>query len=95
MVEVRQGHRTLAEPTKKLEKLILSQQLCHGGHPILAWNAGNVTTRSDPNGNVIPDKERSPERIDGISALVTAMSRAMVHESDDPPDSIYNTMALR
>lgn len=47
----------------------------------LRWNATNVAVRQDPAGNIKPDKERSSERIDGISALVNALGRAMVNGS--------------
>jgi hypothetical protein len=42
------------------------------GPPVLRWNALNVAVRQGPAGNIKPDKERSHERIDGISALVNA-----------------------
>jgi phage terminase large subunit-like protein len=32
----------------------------------------------DGNGNLKPSKKRSHERIDGVSALVTALARALV-----------------
>ena len=47
----------------------------------LRWSATNVAVRQDPAGNIKPDKERSSERIDGISALVNALGRAMVNGS--------------
>lgn len=77
MVEVRQGHGTLAWPAKELEAQIAGGNIVHGGHPVLKWNASNVTTREDENGNRIPAKKRSKGRIDGISALLTAFSRAI------------------
>ena len=45
---------------------------------MLRWNASNVAVRQDPAGNIKPDKERSRERIDGISALVNALGRALM-----------------
>jgi phage terminase large subunit-like protein len=47
-------------------------------HPVLRWNASNVSVRHDPAGNIKPDKERSSERIDGISALVNGLGRALL-----------------
>jgi phage terminase large subunit-like protein len=41
----------------------------------------------DPAGNVKPDKARSAEKIDAVSALVTAMSEAMTREA--PVKSAY------
>ena len=78
VVEIRQGFQTLSAPTKELERLIRAQLLEHGGNPVLRWNASNVSVRTDPAGNLKPDKERSIEKIDGITALVNALARAMV-----------------
>lgn len=76
MVEVRQGFASLSAPTKELMTLLLAKKLRHGGHPILRWNASNVAVKQDPAGNLKPDKSQSTERIDGIVALIMALSRA-------------------
>ena len=60
---------------------MISRALWHGGHPVLRWNASNIAVRQDPAGNIKPDKERSRERIDGISALVNALGRALLSGS--------------
>lgn len=78
VVYVRQGYASLTAPTKELEKLVVGRKLAHGGHPVLRWNASNVAVAQDPAGNIKPDKAKSTERIDGIAALVTALSRALV-----------------
>jgi phage terminase large subunit-like protein len=53
--------------------MCVSGKLLHGGHPVLAWQAGNVAIQRDHNGNIKPSKQRSTERIDGIVALVMAI----------------------
>ena len=75
VVEVRQGFRTLSEPTKDLAALTVEGKIQHGGHPVLRWMADNLVVRTDPNGNVAPDKARASEKIDGIVALIMALSR--------------------
>ena len=60
---------------------------------MLRWNASNVAVRQDPAGNIKPDKERSTERIDGISALVNALGRAIVRDSSGGR-SIYENQGL-
>lgn len=79
MVPVRQSFAALNEPTKKLLELILSRELNHCGDPVLAWMADNVSARTDPAGNLKPDKSTSTEKIDGIVALIMALSRAMLN----------------
>lgn len=78
VVELRQGFRSLSEPTKHLGALVASQKLRHGGHPVLRWMASNMVVRQDPNGNIAPDKSKATERIDGIVALIMGLSRAIV-----------------
>lgn len=91
MVEMRQGPKTYAEPTKQLEALVKAAFLNHGGNPILRWNAANTTVRVDPNDNYAPDKARSMERIDGIVATLMALGRAIVSENTQ---SVYTRRGL-
>lgn len=84
VVEVRQGYRTLSEPTKRLEQLVLSKRLRHPGNPVLDWCVSNACCDLDPAGNVKPSKSRSTERIDAVSALVTALAVSMSDESGGP-----------
>ena len=82
LVQFGQGFLSLAAPTAESERLVISRSLWHGGHPVLRWNASNVAVRQDPAGNIKPDKERSRERIDGISALVNALGRALLRDNN-------------
>ena len=91
LVQFGQGFLSLAAPTAELERLVISRSLWHGGHPVLRWNASNVAVRQDPAGNIKPDKERSRERIDGISATVNALGRAM---AGDGGRTIYDDHRL-
>jgi phage terminase large subunit-like protein len=75
---LRQGFPSLHGPTKRLLELILTHDLAHLDNPVLRWMASNVVVDSDANSNVKPNKEKSAEKIDGISALICALSRAMV-----------------
>jgi phage terminase large subunit-like protein len=93
LVEYGQGFLSLAAPTAELERLSVSRALWHGSHPVLRWNASNVAVRQDPAGNIKPDKERSTERIDGISALVNALGRALVRDGNGGR-SIYERQDL-
>jgi phage terminase large subunit-like protein len=90
MVEVRQGAKTFNEPAKDLLVHILNGKIRHGGNPVLRWNADNLVMRSDPNGNVAPDKEKATEKIDGVVALLMAWGRAMFDPKEEV--SIYDSM---
>lgn len=74
-----QGFVSMSPPMKELEKLILSKNLAHGNNPVLAWMADNLVARTDPAGNIKPDKERSREKIDGMVALIMGLDRALRH----------------
>jgi phage terminase large subunit-like protein len=81
MVELRQGFRSMAAPTRELEKLIVSRKLAHGGNPVTRWMAANVAVAQDPAGNLKLAKD-STERIDGIVATIMAIGRAMVAQEE-------------
>jgi phage terminase large subunit-like protein len=69
-VEFRQGYRSMAAPSKEIERLFTSGQLEHGNHPVLMWMFQNAAYKKDPAGNIKPDKERAAEKIDGVVASV-------------------------
>lgn len=81
VVKVAQGVASLSEPMKQLYGLVLERKFHHGGNPVLRWMMGNVSAKMDENGNIRPDKAKSTERIDGVSATITAMSRALLIDS--------------
>lgn len=90
--QVRQGYLTLSGPSKELERLLLDEDLAHGGHPVLRWCAQNVAIETDAAGNIKPSKAKSTERIDGIAALVTAL--AMATADGGPQRSVYEERGL-
>lgn len=75
-VEIRQGHRSLAGPTASFEEKVFKAEFEHGGHPVLAWMAGNAVVRFDANLNYVPSKIDSRDKIDGIAATVMALTLA-------------------
>ena len=91
MVEMRQGFRSMNEPMKEVLRLVLQSALNHGNNPVLTWMASNIVVRTDPSGNLRPDKEKSGEKIDGIVALIMAICRAMIQTD---PGSGYEEEGL-
>jgi phage terminase large subunit-like protein len=92
MIPFGQGFASMSAPTKELMKLVLEERIAHGGNEPLAWMADNVTVRTDPAGNIKPDKEKSTEKIDGIVALIMALDRALKHGGNG--GSIYDTRGI-
>jgi phage terminase large subunit-like protein len=90
MVAFGQGYVSMNSPTKKLEQLVLSEQLAHGGNPVLWWMANNVSLETDAADNWKPSKKKSRERIDGIVALIMALGMAEQHpDVEETPWGFY------
>ena len=51
---------------------------------MLRVHASNMVVRSDPNGNLAPDKSKVTEKIDGIVALIMGTGAALVNRHVDP-----------
>jgi phage terminase large subunit-like protein len=77
MIEVRPTVLNFSEPMKSLEALVLQRKLAHDGDPVLGWMASNVVAHLDAKDNIYPRKERPENKIDGIVALIAALSRAI------------------
>ncbi len=88
-----QGFKDMSPPTKELMKLTLEQKIAHGGHPVLRWMMDNIFIRTDPAGNIKPDKEKSTEKIDGAVATVMALDRA-IRCGNDISASVYDERGL-
>lgn len=72
-----QGFKDMSPPFKELMKWALEGKLAHGGHLMLAWIDDNIHVRTDPAGNIKPNKQKSTEKIDGIVATIMALDRAI------------------
>ena len=88
-----QGFKDMSPPTKELMKLVLEQKIAHGGHPVLRWMMDNIFIRTDPAGNIKPDKEKSTEKIDGAVATIMALDRA-IRCGNDKTESVYDSRGL-
>jgi len=92
LVQFGQGYVSMNPPMRELERLTLEHKLAHGNNPVLTWMANNLVVRTDPAGNIKPDKAKSLEKVDGMVALVMALDRALRHEP--PKRSVYEERGL-
>jgi len=80
-IEINQGPSLISEPMKELEARINSRTLKHPACPVLTWMASNVVKKEARGGGTVkyyyPSKEKNEKKIDGIVALIMAMSRQM------------------
>jgi phage terminase large subunit-like protein len=88
MIEVPQGWKHMAEPTKTLEQLITSYRLNHLGNPVLRWMGSNAVAKRDNNGNIILQKDKNYTKIDGIISNIIAL-RILQDPEFQPQRSIY------
>lgn len=89
-----QGFKDMSPPSKEFMKLALEGKLTHGGHPVLAWMVDNTHVRTDPAGNIKPDKQKSTEKIDGVVATIMALDRAIRGGNANAGVSAYDSRGL-
>lgn len=90
LMKVRQGFMTMNPAMQEMKRQVLRKKLTHDGNPIMRWCVDNLAVAMDPAGNVKPDKARSADKIDGVSALANAISEAIntAHESHGNADGL-------
>jgi len=76
-VEIRQGVRTLSEPTKLFREMVATGKVIHDGSPVLKWCLANAVQEQDSNENIKLSKKNvsDTQRIDLIAAVINAMVR--------------------
>ena len=80
-----QGGKSYHPAMQALELAYVEGNLAHGSDPVLNWCASNLVARTDPNMNTAPDKNRAPEKIDDMVALLMAIG---VMQTAEPTDNI-------
>ena len=78
-----QGYGSMSAPTKEFEKLVLTEKIEHFGNPVLRWMLSTTVTKTDPAGNIKPEKEKSVQKIDGIVGSIMALGEWMTAQADD------------
>jgi len=87
-----QGYKSMSPAMKDAETLICHTSpggapaplILHSGHPVLRWQFSNVAAKIDPAENIKPDKSERTRRIDGIVAMLMALSRARAGQNQAP-----------
>ena len=87
-----QGYKDMSPATKEFYKLLMQEQIIHGGNPVLRWMAGNVVVVQDDAENIKVTKAKSPEKIDGIVATIMALDRAVRNEGETK--SVYDDRGI-
>ena len=73
----RTAFETMDEPTRMLKSLVRNKQIHHDGNPLMSWMIGNadeaIKTKDDVRYSM-PQKSKPDRHIDGVAALVYALS---------------------
>lgn len=85
-----QGYGSMSAPTKEFEKLVLTGKIEHFGNPVLRWMLASTLVKTDPAGNIKPDKEKSTQKIDGIVATIMALGEWMTAQANDENNPYEN-----
>lgn len=88
-----QGYGSMSAPTKQFEALVLSGKIEHFANPVLRWMLSSTLVKTDPAGNIKPDKEKSTQKIDGIVSSIMALGEWMTTQGNDD-DNPYNNRGL-
>lgn len=87
-----QGFNDMSPPSKELMNIVLEGRIAHGGNAPLRWMMDSIYVRTEPAGNIKPDKEKSSEGIDGAIAAIMALDRAIRHQGSEA--SVYDTRGI-
>ena len=85
---VAQSTSRLNSPCKMLEGLVVEGRFRYE-NPILLWNANHCLVYTDTTGMIKPDKAKSTEKIDGLSATSNAFAAA-IEKADDLADTPHD-----
>ena len=94
LVPYGQGFISMSAPTKQLEVLVRTGKLKHDGDKVLAWSLQNVELRTDPAGNIKPDKGKvegkgtRQNKIDPIVSMVMGLGESMKQEPEISDDDL-------
>jgi phage terminase large subunit-like protein len=82
---------------RELERRIIDRTIMHEGPPIMrvcVASAAVKTKSYDLLQLIKPSRLKAAKRIDGVSALLTAMARAVINEETVVKPSVYESRAL-
>lgn len=94
MVRIPQTYGGLSAAAKTAEGLIASKNVRHDGNRVMRWMVLNVEKQEDGNGNMKPNRKRSADKIDGVTAWLMALNRAIAHGGGEDGRSVYEDEGL-
>jgi phage terminase large subunit-like protein len=90
-VPIRQSFENMSPAAKAVEAMVAAKRFRHDGNPVMAWCVRNAVIEHGRQEMIRPIKDTRTERVDGIVALVIAMTRVIVQPEGG---SIYEHQGL-
>jgi phage terminase large subunit-like protein len=86
--------KNFSDPAKILENRVQRGKMRHDGDPVMKWMASNAVVTRKVDGSILPKKEtpNSINKIDGIDALIMAISQAVL--ASDEKESVYEMRGI-
>jgi phage terminase large subunit-like protein len=86
-VQLAKNAKNHTDPAKAIEARVKSgpRRLRHDGNPVMKWMVGNAVVDRRTDGSLLPKKEtaNSPNKIDGVDAMVNATAPMLLPEEED------------
>jgi phage terminase large subunit-like protein len=86
-VQMAKNARNYTDPAKAIEARVKSgpARLRHDANPVLTWMVGNAVVDRRTDGSLLPKKEtaNSPNKIDGVDAMLNAIAPMLIPDNDD------------
>lgn len=92
MVETPQGFQ-LTEALRKLSDLVISGDIVQDGNRVMAWMSDNLTIKPGRNGQMMLDKDKAADKIDGFAALTFVLD-ILVRKEQQPELSAENLVMV-
>ena len=86
--EFNQSYQMYNEPMRELVRVLNTGRFVHDGDGLLTWAIGNLVAKVGRGGDWMPDKLKSPDKIDPAVALLMAFGRCLLSEPSKP--SVYS-----
>ena len=90
MVQFIQGPKSYHPAMKFFEETYYDGRFRHNGDPVLTWCASNIVARMDQNMNMAPNKQKSADKIDDMTALLMAVGTMVSEEKEENIDGFLN-----
>lgn len=76
VVKFAQTAMNYAAPCGDFTRTVVRKEIAHDADPVLRWQITNLRWKKNYTGLIMPDKEKSIEKIDGVTAAIMGYGRA-------------------